>query len=87
MILEKAFKSLTYEKYESLFNLLIERKVNLTFPKFKMTSQFELSKTLTEMGMPLPFSDKADFSGMSTQDELKISKVIHIEHGLVAGFP
>jgi len=74
---EKAFKSLTYDKYIQLSSLLITHKVNLTFPKFKMTSQFELSKTLSEMGMPLPFTDEADFSGMSTQDELKINKVIH----------
>jgi serpin B len=74
---DNALKSITYEKYELLYNLLMNRKVYLSLPKFTLTSQFELSQTLSEMGMPLPFSDGADFSGMSTQDELKIDKVIH----------
>ena len=74
---EAAIKSLTYEKYISLYDLLMNHKVNLTLPKFTLTSQFELSKTLSEMGMPLAFADGADFSGMTTQDELKINKVIH----------
>jgi serpin B len=74
---EKALKSLTIEKYTSLLALQQNYKVNLTFPKFTMTSQFELSKTLSDMGMPLPFTDAADFSGMTGKDDLKIDKVIH----------
>jgi serpin B len=74
---DKYLKSLNYDKYSSLVSKLYDVKVNLTLPKFTMTSQFELSQVLTDMGMPAPFSDAANFSGMSTQDELKISKVIH----------
>jgi serpin B len=42
-----------------------------------MTAEFSLSDTLAALGMPLAFSDKADFSGMSTQEPLSISAVIH----------
>jgi serpin B len=74
---DKAIKSLSYEKYASLLGKLGNNKVNLSFPKFTMTAQFELSQTLSEMGMPLSFSDMADFSGMTGQKDLKINKVIH----------
>lgn len=74
---DEALKSLTFEKYTALTRLLQTQKVNLTIPKFTMTSEFELSKTLAEMGMPLPFTDAADFSGMNGEKDLKIDKVIH----------
>ena len=53
------------------------QNVLVNLPKFKMTSQFSLRKVLTAMGMGLAFSDKADFSGMSTRESLCISAVIH----------
>ncbi|MEO8878426.1 MAG: serpin family protein [Polyangiaceae bacterium] len=56
------------------------RSVNVSLPRFKTSSQFELGPTLKQMGMPLPFSDQADFTGMSSAkggEELKISNVIH----------
>ena len=46
-------------------------------PKFKMTSEFDLGDVLASMGMSLAFSDKADFSGMSAQEQLYFSAVIH----------
>lgn len=56
---------------------LRKQKVRVYLPRFKMTSQFQLADALSAMGMPLAFSDEADFSGISTADELKISAVIH----------
>jgi serpin B len=53
------------------------RRVDLTLPKFKMTSQFSLGDVLAAMGMKLAFSNAADFSGMSSEEKLKISAVIH----------
>ncbi len=41
------------------------RGVSLTMPKFEFRSQFGLTETLAEMGMPDAFDDRvADFSGM-----------------------
>jgi serpin B len=42
-----------------------------------MTSEFSLKDVLESMGMSLAFSDKADFSRMSTEEQLSISAVIH----------
>jgi serine protease inhibitor len=40
-------------------------------------SSFGLGPTLSAMGMPLPFSDGADFTGMSGTRDLSISAVEH----------
>jgi len=52
-------------------------KINLTMPKFKTGDKFFLGSQLIQMGMPLAFSDSADFSGITKQEPLKISEVIH----------
>jgi len=52
-------------------------KVILTLPRFTMTQQFELSGTLSAMGMAQAFSGSADFSGMTGKPEFSISAAIH----------
>ena len=49
----------------------------MAFPKYKVTREVELSSTLSTMGMPLAFSNTADFSGMNGRHDLAISAVIH----------
>ena len=58
-------------------DLLKEREILVFLPKFKITSQFSLGKTLTSMGMSDAFTGKADFSGMTGKKDLYISSVIH----------
>jgi serpin B len=52
-------------------------KVDLTLPRFKLTAEADLKKTLTEMGMGQAFSQGADFSGISTSEPLMLSAVVH----------
>lgn len=52
-------------------------KVIFTLPRFTMTQQFELSGTLSAMGMPQAFTPAADFSGMTGKPEFSISAAIH----------
>jgi len=53
-------------------------EIVLTLPKFKTTAAFELNQTLAAMGMADAFSQTvADFSGMTAEERLFISKVIH----------
>jgi serpin B len=52
-------------------------KVILTLPRFTMTQEFELSGTLSAMGMPRAFTPAADFSGMTGKPEFSISAAIH----------
>jgi serpin B len=57
---------------------LKERKVIVSLPKFKTTSDFSLGNTLDSMGMTDAFDGSAaDFSGMDGKRDLFISAVIH----------
>jgi len=69
---------LTAENLGAWLKGMRRRTVNVFLPRFKMTVQFELSKTLAEMGMPLAFDPiKANFSGMTVPERIFVSAVIH----------
>ncbi len=53
------------------------QEAEVLFPSFKTRSRFDLEDVLSAMGMPLAFSNKADFSAMTRENDLKIDKVIH----------
>ncbi len=67
---------LTAEEYAEVNERLLTRDVYVELPKFKIESSFELANILAAMGMPLAFSNMADFSGIGGRKDLKISKVI-----------
>ena len=54
-----------------------KQEVMVFLPKFKIESEFSLGQLLAGLGMPLAFSNQADFSGMSPSGELQISEVVH----------
>ncbi len=55
-----------------------EDEVKVYLPKFKTTSQFQMTDTLKSMGMKLAFNgNAADFSEMTGGRDLFISEVIH----------
>jgi len=68
---------LSKKKLNAWVGRLREKKVFVILPKFKMSSQFRLDKTLALMGMPDAFSRQADFSGMDGTRMLYISAIIH----------
>jgi serpin B len=70
--------SLDATKLDKILHGLNGAEVNLTLPKFKIESSFNLSDTLAGMGMPDAFNaSKADFSGMDGKQDLSISQVVH----------
>lgn len=74
----KALESgLSAENLKLWRSSLKSKEVIVFLPKFKMTSKFELSKTLGSMGMIDAFTEDADFSGMDGTKWLMISNVIH----------
>jgi serpin B len=75
--LESLERSLTLDLLNGALSSLRETKVTVFLPKFTLTRQFDLGATLSAMGMPVAFSDGADFSGMCTAEPLAISKVLH----------
>jgi serpin B len=57
---------------------LQKEKVEVTLPRFKLVWEAALKTTLSEMGMPLPFSEGADFSGMNDgREPLSLKAVVH----------
>jgi serpin B len=71
-------KELTAEKLGTWLAKRQPAEVRLTLPKFKMTSEFLLNGALAKLGMKKAFDPKqADFSGMTTRDQLFISAVVH----------
>jgi serpin B len=71
-------KTLTPDRIADISAKLSRQEVIVHLPRFKTTAEFELSKPLKDMGMSLAFSDRADFSGMTSSSEaLMLSKVLH----------
>jgi len=73
--LEESFTSEAVAQW--ILKLTRVPRVVLTLPRFTMTQRFELGQTLSDMGMPLAFSQRADFSGMTGQRGFLISAAIH----------
>jgi serpin B len=56
---------------------LSDTRVRLSMPKFSFRSQAQLKDVLSQLGMPIAFSSRADFSGMTKQEPLQIADVAH----------
>lgn len=52
-------------------------RVDVRMPRFRVRQNHSLVKELRAMGASAPFSDMADFSGITREAPLKISEVIH----------
>ena len=69
--------ALTVDQLASITDALAETQVTLTFPKFSIETKARLADVLAALGMPSAFGDGADFSGITTAEQLVISDVIH----------
>jgi serpin B len=71
--------TLTTEGLNALLSKMWNAKVDVYFPRFKMTwGTFVLNNTLAALGMPDAFDpEKADFSGMNGKKNLWIDNVFH----------
>lgn len=70
--------ALSAEQVEAILKDLKPTEVALTMPKFEFESGLSLSDVLAAMGMPDAFDPhKADLSGMTKEQDLYISDVIH----------
>lgn len=70
-------ESLDAKKADAIIQSLGSKRIALTMPKFEFTSSFSLKNALSTMGMPVAFTDNADFSGMDGKRDLFISDVLH----------
>jgi serpin B len=70
-------ESLDAELVSGIIDALEYGQVALTMPKFEFEADFLMKETLMEMGMPVAFTEQADFSGMTGNRDLHIAEVIH----------
>lgn len=62
---------------EAVSTLQHEETVIVSLPRFKMETKYKMGDTLKDLGAGLAFSDEADFSGITKDERLKISEVVH----------
>jgi serpin B len=75
--LPAAEQSLTAQKVSELQQSLAYKRVKVYLPKFRLETDYCLSDTLAEMGMPTAFGYAADFSGMDGTGGMWIDEVFH----------
>ena len=73
-------KALTYEKFVTWTKLDVmdEDEVEVFLPRFTLEESYDMECVLRDLGMTDAFNAaRADFSGMSCQPGLHLSKVMH----------
>ncbi|MBN3275640.1 SPB6 protein, partial [Polyodon spathula] len=78
--LEKLERELTFENLMKWTKpeMMGNTEVTVTLPKFKLEETYDLKSVLISLGMVDAFDVcKSDFSGMSPNNELVLSKVVH----------
>ncbi|MCA9524089.1 MAG: serpin family protein, partial [Myxococcales bacterium] len=68
---------LTAKRLAAWLGQLHTTEVDVRLPRFSTSSFRKLKSVLKALGMPLAFSDNADFSGLTGKTELKIQEVLH----------
>lgn len=70
--------SMNFETINQIIAAMQSSDIELTMPKFKFTSDFDLNDALKALGMPIAFDPyNADFSGITDVQQLYIQQVIH----------
>ncbi len=69
--------ALTADELASITGALADAPVALTLPRFSIETKAQLGELLATLGMPTALSDAADFSGITTAEQLVIDEVIH----------
>jgi serine protease inhibitor len=70
-------RSLTGEWLAALLTGLRPSSVRVRLPRWTIRTQFDLTRTLAGMGMPIAFTGDADFGAITAEEPLRISAVLH----------
>lgn len=70
-------KALDDRVVSSILGAMKSSSVDLRMPKFQFRTATSLTAALSKLGMPIAFTDRADLSGISAQDALRIQDVVH----------
>jgi serpin B len=69
--------SLDEDRLDQLLGGLEPTNIRLMLPVFEFESEFSLAQYLAALGMPVAFSDEADFSGIDGSQDLFLQHVLH----------
>ncbi|MBO7133218.1 MAG: serpin family protein [Bacteroidales bacterium] len=75
--IDNYISKLDADLFKNLEKSMQSFKAEVSMPKFKIESRFEMKKVLMEMGIKAAFSKSADFSKMNGKSNLLIDEVIH----------
>jgi serpin B len=70
-------QDLSLEKFAEWNESARPLEVEVFLPRFKTTVSFQMKSVLSKLGMERAFSDEAEFGGITSQEELRISEVVH----------
>jgi len=70
-------KSLNQQLIFAIQDSIEYRQVDLSMPLFEFDSSLGLKKIFSAMGMSIPFSETADFSGLTSNRDIHISDILH----------
>ncbi|UCF13766.1 MAG: serpin family protein [Thermoplasmatales archaeon] len=75
--LSTAIDTIDIEMFSEWTGSMVETKMDIYLPKFKVETSYSLGDYLIDLGMNIPFTSDADFSGITGGRDLFISKVLH----------
>lgn len=76
-LFEDLESTLSAERVSDISESLESQLVKVKMPKFQFEKSLDLNDTLSAMGMPVAFTEQADFSGITTDENLHIDKILH----------
>ncbi|KAM7323599.1 hypothetical protein ACRRTK_017705 [Alexandromys fortis] len=74
--MQKLEKALNETHFINILKLIDLRTVNLYFPKLSISTTYDLKTILSTLGITQVFSNEADFSGITPDAPLKLSKAV-----------
>jgi len=75
--LSSVIASVNADQIENWKNAMVETNVDIYLPKFTVETSYGLNDYLKDLGMNLPFTSAADFSGITGNKDLYIDGVVH----------
>ncbi|MEQ1772039.1 MAG: serpin family protein, partial [Devosia sp.] len=75
--LERQLMGSTLDRWLADLDSAERPRLDVTLPKVEMRTDYDLVRKLQSLGLRLAFMDSADFSGVTEQEQLAISAVIH----------
>lgn len=77
LAMQTLIKDLSLDQINEWTKRLKQKDINLNFPKFKIDASYQMKTLLAEMGMPIAFSDQAEFNLFDDRSPIAIDDVYH----------